>query len=83
MNKKIPVGILGATGSVGQRFVQLLTDHPWFEIAALAASGRSAGRTYGEAANWFQSSSLDKRIGAMMVSECSPSFSCRSYFLSS
>jgi aspartate-semialdehyde dehydrogenase len=80
MNKKIPVGILGATGSVGQKFVQLLTNHPWFEIAALAASGRSAGRTYSEAVNWFQSSSLDKRIGAMVVSECLPSFPCKVIF---
>jgi aspartate-semialdehyde dehydrogenase len=70
---KIPVGILGATGSVGQKFVQLLTNHPWFEIAALAASGRSSGRAYSEAVNWFQSSALDKRIGSMLVSECSPS----------
>ncbi len=50
---KIPVGVLGATGSVGQRFVSLLADHPWFEIAALTASERSAGRLYGEAAQWF------------------------------
>src|SRR6266699_1977392 len=43
------VGILGATGMVGQRFIQLLSNHPWFEIAWLAASDRSAGKTYGEA----------------------------------
>ena len=43
------VGVLGATGMVGQRLVQLLADHPWFELQALAASERSAGRTYGEA----------------------------------
>jgi aspartate-semialdehyde dehydrogenase len=77
---KIPVGILGATGSVGQKFVQLLTNHPWFEIAALAASGRSAGRRYSEAVNWFQSSQLDKNIGTMVVSECSPSLSCKVVF---
>ncbi|RLE37968.1 aspartate-semialdehyde dehydrogenase, partial [Candidatus Acetothermia bacterium] len=47
MEGKIPVGILGATGAVGQRFVQILADHPWFEIASLAASERSAGRPYG------------------------------------
>ena len=45
---KVPVGILGATGAVGQRFVQLLADHPWFEIAALGASDRSAGIPYSE-----------------------------------
>ena len=49
MDKKIKVAILGATGMVGQRFVTLLADHPWFEIAALAASARSAGKTYEEA----------------------------------
>jgi aspartate-semialdehyde dehydrogenase len=49
---KIQVAILGATGAVGQRFVQLLAEHPWFEIVALAASDRSAGRPYGDACNW-------------------------------
>ena len=49
---KIPVAILGATGIVGQRFVQMLADHPWFEIAAVVGSSRSAGRKYGDAANW-------------------------------
>lgn len=49
MDKKLRVGILGATGMVGQRFITLLADHPWFEIAALAASPRSAGKTYVEA----------------------------------
>ena len=48
--EKLRVGILGATGMVGQRFVTLLADHPWFEIAALAASPRSEGKTYEEAA---------------------------------
>jgi len=50
--EKIPVGILGATGAVGQRFVQLLTAHPWFEITALAASERSAGQSYVDACQW-------------------------------
>ena len=52
MTAKIPVGILGATGIVGQRFVQMLEHHPWFEIAWLAASDRSEGRPYAEAARW-------------------------------
>jgi aspartate-semialdehyde dehydrogenase len=52
MMSKIPVAILGATGIVGQRFVQLLQDHPWFEISSLVASNRSAGKTYREACNW-------------------------------
>lgn len=49
---KIPVGILGATGAVGQRFVSLLSDHPWFEIAEVVASERSAGKSYGKACTW-------------------------------
>lgn len=50
--RKIPVAVLGATGAVGQRFVQQLAHHPWFELVALAASERSAGRPYREACNW-------------------------------
>ena len=49
MEKKFRVGVLGGTGMVGQRFVQLLAAHPWFETAAIAASPQSAGRTYAEA----------------------------------
>jgi aspartate-semialdehyde dehydrogenase len=61
------VGILGATGMVGQRFVQLLSNHPWFEIAWLAASDRSAGKTYAEACKWKLDTPLPSRIGAMTV----------------
>lgn len=49
---KIPVAILGATGSVGQRFIQLLENHPWFRVHEVVASDRSAGKTYGAAADW-------------------------------
>jgi aspartate-semialdehyde dehydrogenase len=49
---RIPVGVLGATGAVGQRFVQLLDEHPWFEVKELVASDRSAGKPYREAATW-------------------------------
>ena len=49
MADKLKVGILGATGMVGQRFITLLADHPWYEIKVLAASARSAGKTYEEA----------------------------------
>ncbi|HEX9013961.1 MAG TPA: aspartate-semialdehyde dehydrogenase, partial [Anaerolineaceae bacterium] len=52
MEKKIPVMVLGATGSVGQRFVQLLDNHPWFEVAALTGSERKAGKKYGESCHW-------------------------------
>ena len=47
--KKYKVGVIGATGMVGQRFITLICAHPWFELSALAASGHSAGKTYGEA----------------------------------
>ncbi|MBQ4463267.1 MAG: aspartate-semialdehyde dehydrogenase [Eubacterium sp.] len=49
MSEKLKAGILGGTGMVGQRFISLLADHPWFEVAAIAASPRSAGKTYEEA----------------------------------
>src|SRR5439155_9531672 len=49
---RIPVAVLGATGSVGQRFVQLLENHPWFRLHEVVASERSAGKSYGDAADW-------------------------------
>ncbi len=72
MTKKIPVGILGATGTVGQRFIQLLEAHPWFEVEWLAASDRSADKTYAEAAKWNLSTPLPARIAGMQVSPSAP-----------
>lgn len=69
---KIPVAILGATGNVGQKFVELLLDHPWFEIAALCASERSSGKQYGEVVHWNQNSVLPDEIAQMMVQSCEP-----------
>jgi aspartate-semialdehyde dehydrogenase len=66
------VGILGATGMVGQRFIQLLNSHPWFEVAWLAASDRSAGKTYAEAVRWKLDTPLPARIGAMTVMPNTP-----------
>ena len=66
--KKTPVGILGATGVVGQRFIQLLENHPWFEVAWLAASDRSEGKLYGEAAKWRLKTELPERVAAMRIS---------------
>lgn len=66
------VGILGATGTVGQRFIQLLEKHPWFEIAWLAASDRSAGKTYGEAVKWKLDTPLPKHIAEMTVQPNTP-----------
>jgi aspartate-semialdehyde dehydrogenase len=67
MTAKIPVGILGATGIVGQRFVQMLEHHPWFEVAWLAASDRSEGRPYAEAARWKLKTPIPARVAEMRV----------------
>ncbi len=64
---RIPVAVLGATGSVGQRMVALLADHPWFELAEVVASDRSAGRSYGEAARWLLATPLPDAAAALTV----------------
>ena len=69
---KTPVGILGATGTVGQRLVQLLERHPWFEVAWLAASERSVGQTYAEAARWRLKTPIPASVAALKVSEPRP-----------
>jgi aspartate-semialdehyde dehydrogenase len=78
--KKVKVGVLGATGSVGQRFIQLLVGHPWFELAAVSASGRSAGKSYGEACNWFLSADIPRDIGDMIVQPIDTSLECQLVF---
>jgi len=65
--RRIPVAVMGATGSVGQRFISLLADHPWFELKVLTASERSAGRPYGEAASWVQGEALPREIAGATV----------------
>jgi aspartate-semialdehyde dehydrogenase len=77
---KIKVGILGATGMVGQRFVQLLADHPWFEISALAASERSVGIPYGEACHWVVSDDMPALAKEIIVQECEPNLACHLVF---
>jgi aspartate-semialdehyde dehydrogenase len=72
MPNKIPVGILGATGVVGQRFVQMLEDHPWFEITWLAASDRSEGRLYADAARWRLKTAIPAAIAGMEIAPASP-----------
>src|ERR1700681_268617 len=72
MNRKIPIGILGATGVVGQRFIQMLERHPWFEIAWLAASDRSEGKVYAEAARWRLKTQIPAAVAAMKVSPAAP-----------
>ncbi|HWZ59744.1 MAG TPA: aspartate-semialdehyde dehydrogenase [Gemmatimonadaceae bacterium] len=70
--KKWPVAVLGATGAVGQTFIRLLEDHPWFEVAEVAASERSSGKAYREAARWLEGT-LPPRIAALDVLPCEPS----------
>jgi aspartate-semialdehyde dehydrogenase len=72
MSTKIPVGVLGATGIVGQRFIQLLEHHPWFEVAWLAASDRSEGRAYSDTARWRLKTAIPERVARMRVSAATP-----------
>lgn len=65
--RKLPVAILGATGAVGQRFVQLLADHPWFEIAVLTGSDRSIGKPYGEITRWILGEPIPDSVAGMVV----------------
>src|SRR5258706_5728343 len=64
---RIPVAVLGATGAVGQRFVQLLEHHPWFRLHEVVASERSAGKAYGEAADWRLDTLLPGPAAALQV----------------
>jgi aspartate-semialdehyde dehydrogenase len=70
--KKIAVGILGATGSVGQKFVQLLDNHSYFEVTEVAASDRSAGKDYAKAVNWFMNSPIPRPVNELEVKACEP-----------
>jgi aspartate-semialdehyde dehydrogenase len=72
MSSKLPIGILGATGVVGQRFIQMLENHPWFEVAWLAASDRSEGKPYSEAARWRLKTRIPAKVAAMKVSPATP-----------
>src|SRR4030095_821638 len=77
---KIPVGILGATGAVGQRFVQLLAGHPWFEVAEVAASDRSAGKPDKEACTWRLAGGPGDRVGDLTVTTCDGPFRSKLLF---
>src|SRR5271166_5604244 len=70
--QKIEVGILGATGMVGQSFAKFLQGHPWFEITWLGASDRSAGKLYAEATNWRLNGAMPEALRAIAVEECKP-----------
>lgn len=73
---KIPVGVLGATGAVGQRFVQLLAQHPWFDLVVVAASERSAGKRYGEACSWKLDVPMPAAARALVVQPAEPGLTC-------
>ncbi len=72
MNRKIEVGILGATGMVGQQFVKLLQGHPWFELKWLGASDRSAGKKYSEATCWRLDGAMPDSAAELRVEDCKP-----------
>lgn len=82
MTKKFRVGILGATGMVGQRFIQLLADHPQFEISALAASDRSQGKTFAEACTWRLAGEMPAFVKSMTVGAPQPPLDCDLVFSS-
>jgi aspartate-semialdehyde dehydrogenase len=70
--RQMKVGILGATGTVGQRFITLLAAHPWFAISVLGASPRSADKPYSKAVQWKQSTPIPSAIRDIIVKECKP-----------
>ena len=70
---KLRVGILGATGAVGQKFISLLHQHPWFEVSAVAASERSAGKLYRDAAHWLEETELPVHVAELTVQDASNS----------
>ncbi len=72
MEKRIDVGVLGATGMVGQQFIRLLENHPWFRLTWLGASDRSAGKLYREATNWRLDGEMPASVADLPVHECKP-----------
>ena len=79
---RIEVGILGATGMVGQQFMKFLQNHPWFEITWLGASDRSAGKTYREATSWRLDGVMPANVEALKVQDCKPGNAPRLVFSS-
>jgi aspartate-semialdehyde dehydrogenase len=82
VNPRIEVGILGATGMVGQEFITFLQGHPWFDITWLGASDRSAGKPYREATNWRLDGAMPAGVRDMHVEECKPGNAPRLVFSS-
>lgn len=80
MEQKIKVAILGATGSVGQKFIELLSDHPWFEINELAASEKSAGKKYKDAVNWIMQTPIRNETAEKVIVTCEPNLESKIVF---
>jgi len=80
MSTKIPVGVLGATGAVGQKFIKLLENHPWFEVTEVAASERNSGKQYGDAVSWKQVTPVPKNVRTLEIRPCTPELKCRVVF---
>jgi aspartate-semialdehyde dehydrogenase len=76
IDRKFRAGILGATGIVGQRLVQLLADHPWFDLAEVAASERSSGKKYSEAAKWHLNGIIPEAAANLVVKSLEPTLDC-------
>jgi aspartate-semialdehyde dehydrogenase len=74
--RKLKVGILGATGAVGQHLVLALEDHPWFEVSEVAASDKSAGFKYGARVNWRQAAPIPDACRNLIIKECVPELAC-------
>src|SRR5215831_767023 len=74
--RKLRVGILGATGTVGQRMIQLLDRHPWFEVSTVAASDNSAGKNYAQATRWMLETPIPEAVARMTVQPCQPGLDC-------
>jgi aspartate-semialdehyde dehydrogenase len=72
MSSKIEVGVLGATGMVGQHFIRFLAGHPWFEIKWVGASDRSAGKKYRDATSWRLEGAMPDSVADLTVVECKP-----------
>ena len=77
---KIRVGVLGATGAVGQRFVQMLQGHPWFELSVLCASQRNVGKRYADACNWLLRGEMPPHLRDCILREMAPGIDCRLVF---
>jgi aspartate-semialdehyde dehydrogenase len=74
--RKLKVGVFGATGTVGQRMIQLLEHHPWFQVSAVAASDNSAGKNYAQVTRWLLETPIPEAVARMTVQSCRPGLDC-------